>query len=483
MAAMPRPSILWSSLCAFALVTALGAPARAKTQPLAGAVPLPAGVTLRLPFAAGKAVRVSSGYGPAMGSSLHAGLAEASKANDHYALDLVYDGEPNNGKGLPILAALAGEVVRAGWATAGWANYGLRVIVRHDLGDGHVYHSIYCHLDSIDAAVTEGAMVMQGQPLGTLGQSCQGMPSCASFSAPHLHWALHRNSSIGGSGTGGSYGGNAVVPEPFDGAEDLVQGMVVTSTNSAMSVCGDGLCTAGEDPTNCPEDCPVCARVPAAGRIVDESEELCFERAGTPAYWHEEALGHAGSLLWTTATDAARADNVGTWRLDFEEAGSYAVDVYLEPGFAQAKKARYELKHGATDAFVIDQSAANGWVALGTVTFAAGGDQHVRLADNTGETLDRMRKLAFDALRLTRLDGGTGGGPGGTGGGASVAATGGATTGGGASSPASAPEGSDAGCGCRVARAAGAGRGAALLALAALAWLRRRRLRATLCPP
>lgn len=93
--------------------------------------------------------------------------------------------------------------------------------MEHDLGDGHKYHSLYAHLDSV--TVTEGATVSAGQKLGALGQSCQGALSCASFSTPHLHWVLHRDSLVGGSGTGGSYGGNAAVPEPMDGAENLIR--------------------------------------------------------------------------------------------------------------------------------------------------------------------------------------------------------------------------------------------------------------------
>jgi murein DD-endopeptidase MepM/ murein hydrolase activator NlpD len=93
--------------------------------------------------------------------------------------------------------------------------------LEHDLGDGHKYHSLYAHLDSV--TVTEGATVSAGQKLDALGQSCQGALSCASFSTPHLHWVLHRDRLVGGSGTGGSYGGNAAVPEPMDGAENLIR--------------------------------------------------------------------------------------------------------------------------------------------------------------------------------------------------------------------------------------------------------------------
>lgn len=214
----------------------------ALTTPTGGAVLFPSAVKLVLPFPAGAKIRVSSGYSPSGGSSLHDGTNRTSSANDYYAFDLVYDGLADGGLGKPVLAPLAGTVVKSGWASAGWANYGQRVILRHDLGDGHVYHSIYCHLNAIAGEVTEGAKIAKGARIGDLGRSCMGALSCSSFSGPHLHWAIHRNSTIGGSGTGGSYGGLAVVPEPFDGEEDLKRGVVITSTNT-----GDAPVDAGAD--------------------------------------------------------------------------------------------------------------------------------------------------------------------------------------------------------------------------------------------
>jgi hypothetical protein len=430
---------LASLLVVVALVSA-GGQALGKTTPLPGAVELPSDRSLLLPFPAGHPVRILSGYGTSMGSSLHDGLSNSGSANDYYALDLVYDAEPNAGKGLPIVASLAGELVKAGWATDGWANYGLRVILRHDLGDGHVYHSIYCHLDAIDPALVEGAMVTQGQLIGALGQSCQGELSCDAFSTPHLHWALHRDSVIGGSGTGGSHGGNAVVPEPLDGAEDLLQGLVVSSTNAGTPVCGDAACSSGEDHASCAEDCPACTLLPAAGGVVDESQKPCFIAGGTPDYWHAEAAGFERTLLWTFATDASRPDNHGIWKLAFQQAGDYQVEVYTDGAFAESKMATYQLTHATTtDQVFVDQTAIDGWKSLGIFAFDAGGDQSIRLDDNTGEGLADDQRLLFDAVRLTSTSEG----------GAGSSGTGGSTSGGAA--PAAAPAGSGEGCGCRLA--------------------------------
>jgi MYXO-CTERM domain-containing protein len=381
-----------------AITMAVASGAHAITPPLPGAVASPVPVPAMFP--AGSRVRILSGYGPSMGSSLHADTNACCKANDHYALDLVYDDQPNAGLGLPLVAPFAGQVVRAGWATEGWANYGLRVILRHDLGDGHTYHTLYAHMNAIDPAVVEGGMVAAGQVLGELGRSCQGALSCGSFSTPHLHWAFHRNSSVGGSGTGGSYGGNAVVPEPLAGYEDLLQGMIL---EVGQAVCGDGHCSGGESSATCPEDCPSCQPVGPAGRTIEEND-LCFVRSGSPQYWYQANTGSAGALLWTHAVDS-QVDNSGRWDLVLEQGGSTRLEAYIEPGFAGSQQARYVITHaGATTEVVVDQASASGWVLLGELDFAAGGGQSVRLDDNTGEPFAQMRVLAFDALRVTPLD-------------------------------------------------------------------------------
>lgn len=391
-----------------AAITTAPPGALALTPPLPGAVASP--VPVPAPFPAGSVIRILSGYSPEGGSSLHADTDACCKANDYYALDLVYDDQPNSGFGLPIIAPFAGEVIRAGWATEGWANYGQRVILRHDLGDGHVYHTLYAHMNAI--YVAEGGTVAAGETLGELGQSCQGALSCGSFSTPHLHWAMHRDNMVGGSGTGGSYGGNAVVPEPLSGYEDLVQGMIL---EIGEAVCGDGQCSGGEDSNSCAQDCPSCPTIPPAGRTIEETD-LCFVQSGSPEYWYSADVGSAGALLWTHAVDAAQADDSGRWELVFEQAGSAHLEAWVEPGFAGSQQARYVITAaGATTEVVVDQSSASGWADLGTYDFAAGGSQSVRLDDNTGEAFSDMRVLVFDAVRITPLDvGGDDTGPGGT---------------------------------------------------------------------
>ena len=204
------------------------APAWTITPPESGAVAKPTGFQISVPFEDGERVNVLSGYGPHAGSSLHAGTNESHKANDHHALDLTLPDHPNHGLGQPVLAIADAEVVKAGWGTSGWAPYGQRVILRHTY-NGTTYHSLYAHLDSV--AVSVGDVIQQGTQIGTLGASCNGSSSCSNFSTPHLHFALHEDSNIGGSGTGGSYGGQAVVPELMDGQGDIEQHDTLTSQN------------------------------------------------------------------------------------------------------------------------------------------------------------------------------------------------------------------------------------------------------------
>ncbi len=368
------------------LVLAFAQPGQAVTPPASGAVALPAGFDIRLPFTAGETCYVSSGYGPSGGSSLHDGTDNTSSANDYYALDFIMPQYgSNNGLGQPVLSVASGEVVRAGWATAGWANYGLRVIIRHDFNaDGHVYHSVYAHLNAI--YVSEGQLVGQGEHLGDLGDSCEGDTqnlSCPWFGA-HLHWVLHQDSTIGGSGTGGSYGGHAVVPEFFDGYEDLTAGQTLTSSNN------------GQPPQPCQLIQPV--------ETILEDDGPCFQRFGPTSYWHDESTGHGAHSVWTYTIDAATPDNWVRWNLHFAQSGSYELWAYVPGAWGQSVQAPYVVRHdGAESTVTRDQSSASDdWLSLGTFDFAAGADQWVSLADNTGEayTGTNGTTIAFDALRI-----------------------------------------------------------------------------------
>jgi lysozyme len=221
-------------------------------------------------------------------------------------------------------------------------------------------------------------------------------PVCPNLPSPWTSWLIFQNSDTGMvPGIGG----------PVD--MDLFNGTMADLTAFAgeRTVCGDGACTAGETVMGCPADCPPCASVGPLGRIVDESEE-CFEPGGDPVYMrHVDTAGYGGSLEWTHTTASAAASNYGIWHLTFDQAGQYRIEAYTAAPWAQSKQAKYQVTHGAAmDSFTVDQTAVDGWTKVGDVQFAAGGNQEVRLDDNTGEPGTNQVQLVFDALRLTRLD-------------------------------------------------------------------------------
>jgi hypothetical protein len=150
-----------------------------------------------------------------------------------------------------------------------------------------------------------------------------------------------------------------------------------------------------------------CDPIPAAGRLVEERDG-CYVAGGDPQYWRREARGSGGASEWTMTTALEREANYGVWRLEMAEAGVYRVEVRMDGGmFGKSKQARYLVLHaGVSDEVVLDQSAAgDDFVSLGEFEFAAGGDQHVMLGDNTGEGGESETSLLYDALRISPAGG------------------------------------------------------------------------------
>lgn len=177
------------------------------------------------------------------------------------------------------------------------------------------------------------------------------------------------------------------------------------------TTCGDGTCDAGETKLGCPEDCGPCGTITASGGVVDDGD-ACFEGGGpSTSMRNVSTAGEDGDLVWTHTTEDTAEGNFATWHLNFAEAGTYRVEVFTDTSFAQSKQAKYTVEAGAAQQDVaIDQTAVNGWQSLGQFSFEAGGAQSVHLADNTGEPLAQNVQLVFDAVRLTRVDEGTGSG-------------------------------------------------------------------------
>jgi hypothetical protein len=151
-------------------------------------------------------------------------------------------------------------------------------------------------------------------------------------------------------------------------------------------------------PTTNPGAPEGCGRLGVTGGVIDDDDD-CLELGGTPGYLRAESGGFGGDHVWTTATSGT-LDNFARWHLDVARAGSYRVDVHV-PASATSRQTVYKVRHdGVVDDVALDQSAGSGWRSLGAFAFARGGDQVVRLNDNTGEASSLRRRIAFDGLRL-----------------------------------------------------------------------------------
>lgn len=173
-----------------------------------------------------------------------------------------------------------------------------------------------------------------------------------------------------------------------------------------------------------------CSTIGYAGAVIDDGD-ACFEPGGPAASMRSvNDAGQDGDLVWTHTTDDAAESNYGQWSFDFEAAGRYKVEIYTDAAYAQSKQAKYIVRAGAdTHDFMIDQTAVDGWQPVGELDFAAGGDQWVRVGDNTGEPLSANVQLVFDAVRLTRIETETGSGSAGDGDGDSPGGNGGCAAG------------------------------------------------------
>ncbi len=151
-----------------------------------------------------------------------------------------------------------------------------------------------------------------------------------------------------------------------------------------------------------------CEEIPPEGRIVDEADE-CFFAGGDAQWWRYEDDGYDDNLMWTNATSNTDVDNYGVWNLDFEEAGSYLVEVYTDGSWAESTMCGYQVRHdGVEETALVDQTADDGWRELGEFDFAQGDDQWIRLDDNTGEDVSLELAIVYDAVRLTGDGGGDG---------------------------------------------------------------------------
>lgn len=153
---------------------------------------------------------------------------------------------------------------------------------------------------------------------------------------------------------------------------------------------------------------PACPTVPADGAVIDDPER-CVQFFGPGDYWRvEEGAGFGGRLVWTNAYEGTDPSNWARWRFAVEEPGDYLLEVYVDPAFGRFPDAVYEIVHaGGVDQVTLDQSSAEGWVALASVSFAAE-EYEVRVLDVSSGPVGDAPHIAVDALRVTRTAGGEG---------------------------------------------------------------------------
>ena len=219
---------------------------------------------------------------------------------------------------------------------------------------------------------------------------------CPDIPSPWTRWEMWQDSS---TGSVPGIPGSTLDLDLFNGSHDDL----VAFTNGGS--CGDGVCSGGETPETCPQDCPACGTIPAAGGEVDDGD-ACFLGGGPSSYLrHVSGSGEEDDLTWTHATADAGQANFATWTLYLEAAGRYRVEAYTAASYAQSKQAAYLVTaNGVMTTVTIDQTAVDGWQSLGEFDFAAGGGQSVHLADNTGEASAGNVQLVFDAIRLVSVD-------------------------------------------------------------------------------
>lgn len=230
------------------------------------------------------------------------------------------------------------------------------------MADGGTRHR-YLHLANSSLQVAVGDRVERGERIGRVSNEFGGTPTTV-----HLHYDLFQNVA----GVGGVY-----VPTYMS---------LVRSYEDLLGAPAAGCEPLGED-----------------GGVIDDGDR-CVELLGPVASWrYVTGAGHADDLRWTYAWDRPRS-NWADYEIALSEAGRYEVAVYVDGAWAQSQQARYDIRAaGSERSVVVDQSAFDGWAPLGEFTFAADGNEWIRVGDDSGEDYALRRQLVVDAVRLIRV--------------------------------------------------------------------------------
>jgi GH25 family lysozyme M1 (1,4-beta-N-acetylmuramidase) len=146
-----------------------------------------------------------------------------------------------------------------------------------------------------------------------------------------------------------------------------------------------------------------CEALPAEGGVLSE-DGPCFTGGGPRQYLRFVTdAGEGGNLIWTHTTDAENEDNYAEWRAILSDGGRYRIEAYTDAAYAQSAQSRYVVTHdGIEEAFVVDQTATNGWNLVAELDLFS--ETIVHLSDNTGEPLSGNTQQVYDALRLVRVE-------------------------------------------------------------------------------
>jgi len=345
---MPNPPIgrrlrFFVTAAASLLVTVYALPSAMATPPL------------KMPYPCGETYRITQGHN----TGSHTGKGA-------WAWDI------GIGVGGEVAAPADGTIrmVRMDSTTGGcdsaYANDANYVIV--DFGDGT--EALFLHLQANSTSLQPGDTVRQGDVVGKVGLT-------GWVCGAHLHFQIQN--------TCGSWWCQSV-QSSFEKWGDPGYDTYITSEN-----CGGP-----------PPACEVRLTGDGTSAIVDETDSACFERV--TSYWWDVAEGHNGHHYYTFTTDAPSVETWGRWHFHVDVAGDYRVEAHIPNTEASSQQAVYDIYDGNQTLRTgqINQATRKGWVDLGTYAFSQGDDRHVTLGDNTGENYNAtMRKLAYDALRLT----------------------------------------------------------------------------------
>ncbi len=138
-----------------------------------------------------------------------------------------------------------------------------------------------------------------------------------------------------------------------------------------------------------------------SGDKIDDTDG-CFSR--TPSEkWFRASAGEGGSSQFAYTWNGA-ATATGTWKINMAKAGTFEVFAYADPGIgALSANAPYTVRaNGKETAVNVNMNGKSGWISIGTFTFAAGGDQWVKLTDASGEayTDTNGKRVVYDAIKF-----------------------------------------------------------------------------------